>query len=301
MSTIVAVCLGTTIECCEAQGREAQNMTTMSPIRGGVLHLPTAHEGRYSQSLERGLAILRTFTPERPWLGIAEIAEALEMSRPTTHRYASTLVALDYLEQGPMRKYRLGMRAGDPGRSAVGSTTLGKLSHDYLADLRDRSACTASVALLDGTDIVYVDRARISQGQVEVAARLGRGSRLPAANTAMGRVLLAHLSEHDQREAIDTSIEHLSSRGAAAERKQLLAELELVREQGWALADQVHVEGQRCVAAPLRSRSQEVIGAVDLAAANSAFRRSQVIERLVPLVVAGAEEMSAQLGYKRKA
>lgn len=268
-------------------------MTTMSPIRGGILHLPTSHEGRYSQSLERGLAILRTFTPERPWLGIAEIAEALEMSRPTTHRYASTLVALNYLEQGPMRKYRLGMRAGDPGRSAIGSTVLGKLSHEHISDLRNRSACTASVAVLDGTDIIYVDRARSSvQGQVEVTARLGRGSRLPAIETAMGRVLLAHLSEQELVEALGDKPEALD------EREELMAELERVREQGWALADQVHVEGQRCVAAPLRSRSREVIGAVDIAAANSAFRRSQMLEQLVPMVMTSAEEMSKQLGYK---
>jgi IclR family transcriptional regulator, pca regulon regulatory protein len=299
MSTIVAVAWARQIKCCEAQGREAEKMTTMSPIRGGVLHLPTSHEGRYSQSLERGLAILRTFTPERPWLGIAEIAEALEMSRPTTHRYASTLVALNYLEQGPMRKYRLGMRAGDTGRSAIGSTALGRLSHDHLADLRNRSACTTSLALLDGSDIVYVDRARSSaQGQIEVTARLGRGSRLPAARTAMGRVLLAYLSEQDQLDAIDVAAEAAGPRAALSERKELMAELERVREQGWALADQMHVEGQLCVAAPLRSRSRDVIGAVDIAAANSAFRRSQVLERLAPLVVAGAKEMSAQLGYK---
>lgn len=271
-------------------------MTTMSPIRGGILHLPTSNEGRYSQSLERGLAILRTFTPERPWLGIAEIAEALEMSRPTTHRYASTLVALNYLEQGPMRKYRLGMRAGDPGRSAIGSTTLGKLSHEHISALRDRSACTASVALLDGTDIVYVDRARSSaRGQVEVTARLGRGSRLPASETALGRVLLAYLPEPELAEALD------DDPGAPQEREELTAELEHIRKQGWALADQIHVEGQRCVAAPLRSRSKEVIGALDIAAANSAFRRSQVIEQLVPLLVASAEEISKQLGYKAKA
>jgi IclR family transcriptional regulator, pca regulon regulatory protein len=271
----------------------------MSPIRGGILHLPTSHEGRYSQSLERGLAILRTFTPERPWLGIAEIAEALEMSRPTTHRYASTLVALDYLEQGPMRKYRLGMRAGDLGRSAVGATALGKLSHRHLADLRDRSACTASVALLDGRDIVYVDRARSSaQGQIEVAARLGRGSRLAAADTAMGRVLLAHLSEQEQHEAIDAATANSDSSEALAEREHLIQELAHVREQGWALADQMHVESQRCVAAPLRSRSREVIGAIDVAAANSAYRQAQVIEQLVPLVMRSAAEMSAQLGYK---
>jgi IclR family pca regulon transcriptional regulator len=263
------------------------------------LHLPTSHEGRYSQSLERGLAILRTFTPERPWLGIAEIAEALEMSRPTTHRYASTLVALDYLEQGPMRKYRLGMRAGDPGRSAVSSTALGKLSHRHLTELRDRSACTASVALLDGTDIVYVDRARSSaQGQIEVVARLGRGSRLPAASTAMGKVLLAQLSQQEQREAIDAAAGDANSQEASAESKRLLAELGHIREQGWAVADQVHVEGQRCVAAPLKSRSTEAIGAVDLAAATSAFGRAQVLEHLLPLVVASAQEMSRELGYK---
>ncbi len=266
------------------------------------MHLPTSHEGRYSQSLERGLAILRTFTPDRPWLGIAEIAEALEMSRPTTHRYASTLVALDYLEQGPMRKYRLGMRAGDPGRSAVSSTALGKLSHHHLAELRDRSACTTSVALLDSADIVYVDRARSSaQGQIEVEARLGRGSRLPAARTAMGKVLLAHLSHQEQCEAIDAIAENAGSRAALAERKELLDELVEIREKGWALADQVHVEGQRCVAAPLRSRSREVIGAVDIAAANSAFRRAQVLEQLVPLVTASAAAMSVELGYKPSA
>ena len=272
-------------------------MTTMSPIRGGILHLPTPHEGRYSQSLERGLAILRAFTPDRPWMGIAEIAEELEMSRPTAHRYASTLVALDYLEQGPRRKYRLGMRASDPGRSAVSSTTVRKLPGHHLGDLRDRSTCTASLAVLNGKDIVYVDRARISsQGQSEVEARLGRGSRLPARATAMGKTLLAHLPRNEQSKAIDAVAENPATEDAEAQ-ERLLEELERIREKGFAIADQLHVAGQRCVAAPLRSRSGEVIAAVEVAAAKSLFSRAQAIERLAPLVVASAAEMSAQLGY----
>lgn len=284
-------------------------MTTMSPIRGGILHLPTAHEGRYSQSLERGLAILRAFTPARPWMGIAEIAAELEMSRPTAHRYASTLVALDYLEQGPKRKYRLGMRAGDPGRSAVSSTVLRKLSHHHLACLRDRSMCTASLAVLDGGDIVYVERARSSWlGQSEVATRLGRGSRLPASSTAMGRVLLAHLSPARQSEALGAHAGGTTFPAAAAgdttfpaassAPEKLIDELGRIRARGFAIADQLHVAGQRCVAAPLRSRTDEVIGAVDVAAAKSAFSRAETLERLAPLVVASAGEMSAQLGYK---
>jgi IclR family pca regulon transcriptional regulator len=273
-------------------------MTTMAPIRGGVLHLPTSHEGRYSQSLERGLAILRAFSSEQPWLGIAEIADALEMSRPTTHRYASTLVALDYLEQGPRRKYRLGVRAGDPGRSAVNSTLLRKLPDHCLADLRDRSACTASVAVLSGNDIVYVDRARSAwHGQSEVTARLGRGSRLPASNTAMGRALLAYRTPEEQREAIDAGIEDAQSPEATRAREKLLEELDRVREKDLVVADQVHVQGQRCVAAPLRGRSGEVVGAVDVAAPKLTFSRAQTLERLAPLVVASAEEMSAHLGH----
>ncbi|MFZ1154352.1 MAG: IclR family transcriptional regulator [Solirubrobacteraceae bacterium] len=270
----------------------------MSPIRGGILHLPTTHEGRYSQSLERGLAILRAFTADRPWMGIAEIAEELEMSRPTAHRYASTLVALNYLEQGPRRKYRLGLRAGDPGRSAVSSTVLRKLPHRYLAELRDNSTCTASLAVLDGGDIVYIDRARSSwQGQSEVETRLGRGSRLPASSTAMGRALLAYLSPKEQCEAIDAHAEAPGSAEASATREKLMDELNRIREKGFAMADQVHVEGQRCVAAPLRSRASQVIAAVEVAAAKSSFSRAQVLERLAPLVLASAQEISAQLGH----
>jgi IclR family transcriptional regulator, pca regulon regulatory protein len=274
-------------------------MTTMSPIRGGVLHLPTSHEGRYSQSLERGLAILRAFTPDQPWMGIADLAQALEMSRPTTHRYASTLVALDYLEQGPQRKYRLGMRAGDPGRTAVHSTALRTLPHKCLADLRSRSGGTASIAVLDGKCIVYVDRARSSlQGLSEVTARLGRGSRLPAIDTALGKTLLAHLSVHELHEAIGDSA-HMSDSGTekSTPEDQLVEELEQVREKGFAIADQVHVEGQRCVAAPLRSKTNRVVGAVEVATAKSTVSRAEALERLVPLLVASAEEMSAHLGY----
>jgi IclR family pca regulon transcriptional regulator len=272
-------------------------MTTMSPIRGGVLHRPTSHEGRYSQSLERGLAILRAFTPERPWMGIADIAQALEMSRPTTHRYASTLVALDYLEQGPRRKYRLGMRAGDPGRTAVNSTALRTLPHEYLADLRDRSGCSASVAVLDGRDIVYVDRARSSlRGQSEVQARLGRGSRLPAETTAMGKAILAHLPEQEQRKAIEFIV-GTDSRERSAAAEKLVGELKRIREKGFAIADQMHVDGQRCVASPLRSKGESVIGAVEVAAAKTAHSQTQTIKRLAPLVMMSAESMSARLGY----
>ncbi|MHB8490633.1 MAG: helix-turn-helix domain-containing protein [Solirubrobacteraceae bacterium] len=80
--------------------------------------VPTLRDARYSQSLERGLAVLSCFGPERSVLGIADLAAALSMSRSTTHRYAVTLVALGYLEQDAARKYRLGPRVLELGARA---------------------------------------------------------------------------------------------------------------------------------------------------------------------------------------
>jgi IclR family pca regulon transcriptional regulator len=150
--------------------------------------------------------------------------------------------------------------------------------------------------VLDGTDIVYVDRVRSSlRGQSEVATRLGRGSRLEASETAMGKVLLAHAPDAQREEALDAGA--TIAKQASAERAKLLAELDRIREKGFALADQVHVKGHRCVAAPIRSRSGEVIAAVEVAAAKSVFSRAEALDRLLPLVMASAEGMSVQLGY----
>src|ERR1700691_4272948 len=122
--------------------------------------IPSLREPRYSQSLERGLAILGCFTPKRPVLGIADIADDLGMSRSTTHRYVITLVALGYLEQGASRKYRLGLRVTDLGMSALDSTGLRKHSHPELEELRQLTSYTAGLGVLDGEEILYVDRAR---------------------------------------------------------------------------------------------------------------------------------------------
>src|ERR1700729_3108463 len=165
--------------------------------------VPILREPQYSQSLERGLAILGCFTPQRSVLGIAEIADDLGMSRSTTHRYVITLVALGFLEQGASRKYRLGLRVTDLGMSALNSTGLREPSRPYLEELRQGTSYTANLSVLDGPEILYVDRARsFRRGQNKIDLNLRPGSRLPAYCTSMGKVLLANLPESEQRDLI---------------------------------------------------------------------------------------------------
>src|SRR6185312_3174217 len=142
--------------------------------------IPSLREPRYSQSLERGLAILGCFTPAKPVLGIADIADELGMSRSTTHRYVITLVALGYLEQGASRKYRLGLRVTDLGMSALNSTGLREHARPYLEELRQRTSYTTSLGVLDGPEVLYVDQARsFRRGQGQGGGDARTGSRLP--------------------------------------------------------------------------------------------------------------------------
>ncbi|HEX7610284.1 MAG TPA: IclR family transcriptional regulator [Solirubrobacteraceae bacterium] len=262
--------------------------------------IPSLREPRYSQSLERGLAILGCFTPKRPVLGIADIADELGMSRSTTHRYVITLVALGYLEQGASRKYRLGLRVTDLGMSALNSTGLREHAHPYLEELRQRTSYTASLAVLEGTDILYVDRARsFRRGQSTIDLDLHLGSRLPAYCTAMGKLLLANIPDPEQRELL-ASIK-LAKRGpnTITTKKALREELDQVAEAGFTVNDEELAPGLYAIAAPVRNEAREVVAAVNLAAHSSMISLEELVDALGPHLVSTADRISARLGFRR--
>ncbi len=262
--------------------------------------IPSLREPRYSQSLERGLAILGCFTPKRPVLGIADIADELGMSRSTTHRYVITLVALGYLEQGASRKYRLGLRVTDLGMSALNATGLREHSHQYLEELRQRTSYTVSLAVLDGIEILYVDRARsFRRNQAKIDMGLHPGSRLPAYCTAMGKLLLAYLPDSEQRELIAEM--KLTKRGpnTITSKKGLREELEEIREAGFAVNDQELAAELHSIAAPVRNEAREVVAAVNMAAHTSMISLEELVDALGPHLISTADRISARLGYRR--
>ncbi|MGH2904851.1 MAG: IclR family transcriptional regulator [Solirubrobacteraceae bacterium] len=260
---------------------------------------PDLREPRYSQSLERGLAILGCFSSERPVLGIADIADSLGMSRSTTHRYVITLVALGYLEQGASRKYRLGLRVTDLGMSALGSAGLREHSHPELEELRQRTSYTAGLGVLDGEEVLYVDRARgLRREQDEAKPDPRPGSRLPAHATAIGKLLLAYLPEHEQREMIAKMT--LTKRGpnTITAKKTLRDELERIRQEGLAVDDQELASELRTLAAPVRDQTGAVRAAVNLSVPSTTAPLAELVDSLGPPLVATAERISASLGYR---
>ncbi len=254
----------------------------------------TGAEAGFSQSLERGLAILAAFSPDKPLLGISELARKLGLSRSTTHRYVATLASLSYLQQDDLtRKYRLGVRVLDLGFSLLDSLDLREVAAPHLRRLTEATGHTSNLAIRDDTDVILIDRVRGRPGRyhhLEFSLRVG--SRLPSYCSATGKALLAFLPRHDLDQLLDR-IEFVQ-RGprTLTSKAALLTELEGVRHAGVAVNDEELESALRSIAAPVRSRSGEVIAAVNVAIPWSPAAMAELVTEYGPVIQATARQIA---------
>jgi IclR family transcriptional regulator, pca regulon regulatory protein len=189
----------------------------------------------------------------------------------------------------------------DLGMSALNSTGLREHARPHLEELRQRTSYTSNIAVLDGPEILYVDRARsFRRGQNKIDLNLRPGSRLPAYCTSMGKVLLANLPELEQRDLIGNMT--LARRGpnSITSKKALRTELEHVREEGMAVNDEELAQGLLSISVPVRAESRVVVAAVNIAAHSSMIALEDLVDALGPHLVATADNISARLGYRRE-
>ncbi len=253
------------------------------------------NDGRYSLSLGHGLAILATFSAERSTLGIADMASVLSMSRSTTHRYAATLAQLGYLEQNSSRRYRLTPRCADVGLAALGSMALHECSRPHLLQLRRETGWTVSLALLDGSEVMLIERLRGWRGLHEIDLRLGSSARLPLHCTAMGKVLLAWLPDEELRELLGKLTLKRHGPNSSTGKRALRATLEEVREQGFALDDEELIDGLRSIAAPVLDAQGKVLAALDLAVPGALFEASELGDEFGAQLSLAAEGITEEL------
>ena len=257
--------------------------------------MPHDDSAASSQSLERGLAILGSFTPDRPALGISELAQRLALTRSTTHRYVATLAKLGYLEQDDAtRKYRLGIRVLDLGFSVLGSLGLREIAAPHLQRLTATTGHTSNLAIRDDTDVILIDRVRGRPGRYHhLEFGLHAGSRIPSYCSATGKALLAFLAQPDLDELLDRV--ELLPRGprTLVSRAALIAELAQVRRTGFALNDEELESGLRSIAVPVRSRAGAVVAAINLAAPWSRAAMSDLTDQFGPVLQATARQISS--------
>ncbi len=252
------------------------------------------NERDYVQSLERGFAVLLAFDEERTNPTLAELATATGLSRPAVRRLLLTLQRMGYVANEGTR-WSLTPRVLTIGQHYTATKAMIELAQPHLLRLAEQTGESASLAELDGHDVVYVARVPVRR---IMSINVAVGTRVSAHATSMGRVLLAWAGPERVSRFLEEGPLRPHTARTVTDPVELREALAVVREQGWSMVDGELEEGLLSVAAPVRDRSGAVVAA--LASSTSAGRLAP--ERLrtetVPLVLETAAAISGELGYR---
>lgn len=243
----------------------------------------------FIEALARGLNVLRAFGPSRPTMSLSEVATAAELARPTARRILLTLVELGYVRVAD-GGFALTPRVLELGMAYIGSIGMWDIARPHMERLVARTGESSSLAQLDGSDIVYVSRVAVPK-IITLAVTIG--TRFPALQTSLGKVLLAALPRDERERALaEPSRSGITPRWNpdAAERERVLCD---VHARGWALTDEQLAPGIRSIAAPVRDDASHVVAALNVTTHAAETSIETLTERYLPLLLEAADTISA--------
>jgi len=252
----------------------------------------------FVRALAKGLAVIEAFDAQARSMTLSEVARKTGLSRGTARRLLLTLTELGYAGFDGKR-FSLRPRVLNLGFAYLHSQDLWQLAQPYMVELVEKVHESCSVAVLDGTEIVYV--ARVPTAARIMSINLGIGTRLPAFFTSMGRVLLAGLPAADVARLL-TRTEPLPqyTSKTITDPKALLREVEAVRRQGWALVDQELEQGLRSIAAPVVDCDGRPIAALNVGTQATRWTIQKLTQEALPLLRQTADAISALLAPENR-
>ena len=235
-------------------------------------------------SLDKALDVLDAVGSSTRGLSQTEIADRLGLPRTTVYRLLGTLVARGLLRRDPLRKvYCLGLRCFEMARQAYAMPDLVAAAALELRALRDLTGETTYLAVLEGAEVVSLER---YDGAHSDRSAAGLGQRKPVYCTSQGKAILSVLPAQE-RDALlrDLALKPLTPH-TITDRRRLQAELRITAARGWSMDDEEIVSGVRCVGAPVVDASARVRGAISVA--GPAWRVTRERAELLGSEVAGA-------------
>lgn len=243
----------------------------------------------FIEALARGLEVIAAFPPGQEHMSLSQVAGATGLARPTARRILLTLEELGYVRSCEAG-FALTPRVLELGVAYVRSMGLWDIARPHMERLVERTNESCSVAQLDGSDIIYVARVAVPK-LVTLSVQIG--TRFPALQTSLGKVLLAALPTDElERVLAEPSRSGLTPRWQP-DREERDAALREVRARGWALTDEQLAPGIRSVAAPLRDGSGRIVAALNVNCHAAQTSVEWLVEVHLPLLLQTAGDISA--------
>ena len=246
----------------------------------------------FMMSLARGLLVIQAFSERRLQLSISQLSKRTALSRASVRRCLHTLSKLGFAGTDDGRSFYLRPRVLALGHSYLSSMPLATAAQPILEHLSQILHESCSIALLDGTEIVYVARANVTR---IMAIDLGVGTRLPAFCTSMGRVLLANLPANELESVLPKiEFKRFTDRTVTSVEK-LRQVLAAVKREGHAIIDQELELGLRSMAVPVRNPAGRVVAAINVGAHGQRVSIQDMRTRFLPYLHAAAQELCLML------
>lgn len=223
--------------------------------------------------------------------GVTEMSVALGLGKSNAHRILATLQAMGYVYALNDGRYAATLKTWELGCVVIERLDFKHLARPIMEQLSDESMETVHLSIVDGLDVVYVDKVESSQ-PVRAYSRVG--GRAPAYTVATGKALLAF--QRDLEQLVPDELEKYTP-STICNHTTLLKELATVRDRGFAINHGEWREGVCGVAAPIRNDRSDVIAAIGISGPESRLTLERLNE-LVPNVIESARKISFQLGYR---
>ena len=227
---------------------------------------PRAEAARSSkssvQSLAKAFRLLETIAATEMELTLSELGAAAALDPGTTHRMLNTLIDLGYVAKLEGKRFGLTLKVLDLGFRAIGHRDMRALARPLLRTLVGEVSEAASLGVLEGADVLYVERIRAGITRLGVDIRIGTA--IPAASSVIGWAMLAFLPEAECARVLNLDVQKGFATPPALD--DLRAELATIRAQGYALSPSHISNGLVVLAAPVRDEDGYPIAAISVAA-----------------------------------
>jgi DNA-binding IclR family transcriptional regulator len=240
--------------------------------------------------VSRVLAVLGAFTADRTALGVSEISRLTGLPLTTAHRLVGELVRWGALERDDTGRYHVGLRLWEVGSLAPRGLGLREAALPFMEDLYEITHQNVQLAVLDGTEVVYVERIA---GRHAVSVITRPGSRLPLHATGVGQVLLAHADRELQEDVLAGTLKRFTP-NTVTDPRELRRVLAAVRRDGVAVCDGQVEMFSLSVAAPVYGPTDTVVAALSVVVPSEGTDPRTV----VPPVRALARGISRALGWR---
>jgi IclR family pca regulon transcriptional regulator len=243
-------------------------------------------DDEYIPSLEKGLSVIQLFSSARPEWTLSQISRELDLSPGSTRRILRTLEMLG-LAVANEGRFRLTAKVLALGFAYLSSQPFSDSARPLLRELASRLDITCTIAVLDGSDVVYVARAsneRFGHFYLYV------GARFPAYATSSGKVLLAALPKHEFNQRMKGVRFEAFTPNTVKTVSDLRAQLPEIRDRGYSLNDQEIFLGQRSVSVPLRIGGA-ITAALTAASSVGLVQRHELVDIYLSELRAAAAEI----------